>query len=82
MQLSTTFRHMEASPAVKDYAEERLEKIKKYFSRDPIAAHGNYDSDERVIELITQGNTEIEKNELLSRRCRSRRHRARRARWG
>jgi putative sigma-54 modulation protein len=40
MQLSTTFRHMEASPAVKDYAEERLEKIKKYFSRDPIAAHG------------------------------------------
>ena len=42
MQLSTTFRHMEASPAVKDYAEERLEKIKKYFSRDPIAAHGTF----------------------------------------
>jgi putative sigma-54 modulation protein len=33
---------MEASPAVKDYAEERLEKIKKYFSRDPIAAHGTF----------------------------------------
>ncbi len=42
MQLSTTFRHMEASPAVKDYTEERLEKIKKYFSRDPIAAHGTF----------------------------------------
>ncbi len=42
MQLSTTFRHMEASPAVKDYAEERLDKIKKYFSRDPIAAHGTF----------------------------------------
>jgi putative sigma-54 modulation protein len=42
MQLSTTFRHMEASPAVKDYAEERLERIKKYFSRDPIAAHGTF----------------------------------------
>jgi putative sigma-54 modulation protein len=42
MQLSITFRHMEASPAVKDYAEERLEKIKKYFSRDPIAAHGTF----------------------------------------
>ncbi len=42
MQLSTTFRHMEASPAVKDYAEERLEKIKKYFSRDPISAHGTF----------------------------------------
>jgi len=37
---------------------------------NPIAAHGNYNSDERVIELITQGNTELEKNELLSRRCR------------
>jgi hypothetical protein len=37
---------------------------------NPIAAHGNYDSDERVIELITQGNTELEKNELLSGRCR------------
>jgi putative sigma-54 modulation protein len=33
---------MEASPAVKDYAEERLERIKKYFSRDPIAAHGTF----------------------------------------
>jgi putative sigma-54 modulation protein len=42
MQLSTTFRHMDASPAVKDYAEERLERIKKYFSRDPIAAHGTF----------------------------------------
>jgi hypothetical protein len=37
---------------------------------NPIAAHGNYNSDERVIELITQGNTELEKNELLSGRCR------------
>jgi putative sigma-54 modulation protein len=42
MQLSTTFRHMEASPAVKDYAEERLEKMKKYFNRDPISAHGTF----------------------------------------
>jgi putative sigma-54 modulation protein len=42
MQLSTTFRHMEASPAVKDYAEERLEKMRKYFNRDPISAHGTF----------------------------------------
>ncbi len=42
MQLSTTFRHMEAAPAVKDYAEERLEKMKKYFNRDPISAHGTF----------------------------------------
>jgi putative sigma-54 modulation protein len=40
MQLSTTFRHMEASQAVREYAEERLDKIKKYFHGDPIAAHG------------------------------------------
>ncbi len=37
---------------------------------NPIAAHGNYDSDERVIELITHGNADLSKNELLSRRCR------------
>jgi hypothetical protein len=37
---------------------------------NPIAAHGNYDSDERVVELITHGNTDLEQNELLSRRCR------------
>ena len=39
MQLSTTFRHMDASQAVRDYAEEKLEKIRKYFQKDPIAAH-------------------------------------------
>ena len=37
---------------------------------NPIAAHSNYDSDERVIELISQGNTNFEQNELLSERCR------------
>ena len=39
MQLSTTFRHMEASSAVREYAEEKLEKIRKYFHRGPLAAH-------------------------------------------
>jgi len=39
MQLSTTFRHMEASAAVKEYAEDRLEKIRKFFHRDPLNAH-------------------------------------------
>jgi putative sigma-54 modulation protein len=39
MQISTTFRHMEASPAVKDYAEERLERIRKYFQREVLSAH-------------------------------------------
>jgi putative sigma-54 modulation protein len=39
MQISTTFRHMEASPAVKDYAAERLDKIRKYFQRELLSAH-------------------------------------------
>jgi putative sigma-54 modulation protein len=39
MQLSTTFRHMEASQAVREYAEEKLDKIRKYFSRPLLAAH-------------------------------------------
>jgi len=37
MQLSVTFRRMEASEAIKDYAADKLERIKKYF-RDPIRA--------------------------------------------
>jgi len=39
MQLSTTFRHMEASQSVREYAEDKLEKFKKYFSRELVGAH-------------------------------------------
>jgi putative sigma-54 modulation protein len=39
MQLSTTFRHMDASQAVREYCADRLEKIRKYFNKDPISAH-------------------------------------------
>jgi len=39
MHLSTTFRHMDASQAVREYSEEKLEKIRKYFHKEPIAAH-------------------------------------------
>jgi putative sigma-54 modulation protein len=42
MHLATTFRHMDVSQAVKSYAEERLEKIRKYFHGDPIAAHATF----------------------------------------
>jgi putative sigma-54 modulation protein len=42
MHLLTTFRHMDVSQAVKTYAEERLEKIKKYFQGEPIAAHATF----------------------------------------
>ena len=30
MQITTTFRHLEPSDALKSYAEEKLERIKKY----------------------------------------------------
>jgi putative sigma-54 modulation protein len=39
MQLSTTFRHMDASQAVREFVQERFDKIRKYFKSDPIAAH-------------------------------------------
>ncbi|HVU49606.1 MAG TPA: ribosome-associated translation inhibitor RaiA [Polyangia bacterium] len=39
MQLSSTFRHMDASAAVREYAAEKLDKIRKYFNKDPISAH-------------------------------------------
>ena len=38
MQLAVTFRHMDATSALKDYAKEKVERINKYFP-DPIKAH-------------------------------------------
>src|SRR5262245_17162985 len=38
MDISVTFRHMEATEALKDYAREKLDRIKK-FMRRPIEAH-------------------------------------------
>jgi len=38
MQFSVTFRHMEASEALKSYAKERMDRIRKYLP-DPIACH-------------------------------------------
>ncbi|MSP60571.1 MAG: ribosome-associated translation inhibitor RaiA [Myxococcales bacterium] len=38
MQLSVTFRHMDTTDALKDYAREKVERINKYFP-DPIKAH-------------------------------------------
>jgi ribosome hibernation promoting factor len=38
MQFSVTFRHMDATDALKAYAKDRLEKIRKYFP-DPISIH-------------------------------------------
>jgi len=38
MQLEVTFRHMEPTDALKSYARERMERVKKYLP-DPIACH-------------------------------------------
>lgn len=38
MQLSVTFRHMDASDALRDYAREKVDRINKYFP-DPIKGH-------------------------------------------
>ncbi len=38
MQISVTFRHMGATDALKEYARDRMERIKKYFP-DPIFCH-------------------------------------------
>src|SRR5258705_7661102 len=42
MQLSSTFGHMDASQAVREYAAEKLDKMRKYFNKDPISAHATF----------------------------------------
>ena len=55
MQLSITFRHIESSEAVKEYAKEKLERIRKYFP-DPIKGHVVFslDEDGRLAETVEQ----------------------------
>jgi putative sigma-54 modulation protein len=38
MQILVTFRHVDPTPALKSYAEEKLERVKKYLRR-PVDAH-------------------------------------------
>src|SRR5712692_3842963 len=38
MQISVTFRHVEPTPALRAYAEEKLARVKKYLRR-PVDAH-------------------------------------------
>src|SRR5436189_4663457 len=38
MQFSVTFRHMEPTESLKTYAQQRMERIRKYLP-DPIACH-------------------------------------------
>ena len=38
MQMSVTFRHMDATDALKEYARDKIDRVRKYFP-DPIKAH-------------------------------------------
>src|SRR5512138_699487 len=38
MQFAVTFRHMEPTDALKNYAKERMERVRKYLP-DPISCH-------------------------------------------
>jgi putative sigma-54 modulation protein len=57
MQFAVTFRHMEGSEAIKEYAREKLEKIKKYFP-DPIMAHVVF-STERGYQHVADVNIQL-----------------------
>jgi len=57
MQFSVTFRHMEATDAIKEYAREKVERIKKYFP-DPIMAHVVF-STERGYQHVADVNIQL-----------------------
>ena len=65
MQLSTTFRHMDASQAVREYSEEKLEKIRKYFHKEPIAAHAVF-SVERGFNHVAEINITLPSGLLIN----------------
>ena len=56
MQFSVTFRHMDATEALKNYAREKLERIKKYFP-DPMSVH--------VVMSTVRYNHRVDVNVLL-----------------
>ncbi len=56
MQVSTTFRHMEQSEALKSYAEEKLERVAKYID-EPIAAQVYFTVEKirHIVEIVISG---------------------------
>jgi putative sigma-54 modulation protein len=39
MQITVTFRHVDASPALREYAEDKITKVTKKYLRRPVDAH-------------------------------------------
>ncbi|MBI4512000.1 MAG: ribosome-associated translation inhibitor RaiA [Deltaproteobacteria bacterium] len=66
MQFSVTFRHIETSDAVKEYAREKVERIKKYFP-DPIMAHVVL-STERGYQHVADVNIQLHNGLLIKGR--------------
>ena len=51
MQVTTTFRHMEQSDALKSYAEEKLERIAKYID-EPINAQVYFTVEKKIRHIV------------------------------
>jgi len=66
MQLSVTFRHMDATDALKSHAKERVDRIKKYFP-DPIMAHVVL-STERGYQHVADVNIQLHNGLLIKGR--------------
>lgn len=56
MQVTTTFRHMEQSEALKSYAEEKLERVVKYID-EPISAQVFFTVEKirHIVEIVISG---------------------------
>ncbi|HIJ80685.1 MAG TPA: ribosome-associated translation inhibitor RaiA [Desulfuromonadales bacterium] len=57
MHVTTTFRHMEQSDALKAYAEEKLERVKKYID-SPINAQVYFTVEKKIrhiVEIVISG---------------------------
>jgi len=56
MQVSTTFRHMEQSEALKNYAEEKLGRVAKYID-EPISAQVYFSVEKirHIVEIVISG---------------------------
>jgi len=65
MQLSTTFRHMDASQAVREYAGDKLDKIRKYFQKEMISAHAVF-SIERGYQHVAELNITLPNGILIN----------------
>lgn len=51
MQITTTFRHMEQSDALKTYAEEKIERVAKYID-EPVAVQVYFSVEKKIRHIV------------------------------